>query len=124
MKTVAKLRDRLRKLHERTAETPLFNPVFQLSHDLSRELETGALSLDDMESLVAELECEALQSRAGRLRRLVAPTNPDENLARVAALLDEEDGFSSSAPAGKSRCCMRCSPRTPRSCSIRRRPMP
>ncbi len=94
MKTVAKLRDRLRKLHERTSETPLFNPVFQLSHDLSRDLETGALSLDDMEGLVAELECEALQSRAGRLRRLVAPTDPQENLSRIAALLDEEDGFS------------------------------
>jgi len=93
MDTVAKLRDRLRKLHEQTAETPLFNPVFQLSHDLSRDLETGALSLDDMEGLVAELECEALQNRAGRLRRLIAPTHPDENLARVAALLDEEDGF-------------------------------
>lgn len=94
MKTVAKLRDRLRKLHERTAETPLFNPVFQLSHDLSRELENGGIGLDDMESLVAELECEALQSRAARLRRLLAPTSPDENLARVAALLNEEDSFS------------------------------
>jgi phosphoenolpyruvate carboxylase len=94
MKTVAKLRDRLRKLHERTAETPLFNPVFQFSHDLSRELENGGIGLDDMESLVAELECEALQSRAARLRRLLAPTSPDENLARVAALLNEEDSFS------------------------------
>jgi phosphoenolpyruvate carboxylase len=93
MKTVAKLRDRLRKLHERTAETPLFNPVFQLSHDLSRELETGALSLDDMEGLVAELECEACKAApdacAGWWRRPIRG-----NLARIAALLDEEDGFS------------------------------
>lgn len=94
MKTVEALRERLQVLHQRTAETPLFNPVFQLSHDLSRQLEGGALSLDGVESLVAELECEALQSRAARLRRLVAPTDPAQNLERVAALLNEEDGFS------------------------------
>lgn len=94
MKTVGALRERLQRLHERTAETPLFNPVFQLSHDLSRLLEGGSLDLDDIERLVAELECEALQSRAARLRRLVAPTDPEDNLARITALLNEEDGFS------------------------------
>lgn len=93
MKTVAQLRERLQALHQRTTETPLFNPVFQLSHDLSRELEAGTLSLDDMAALVAELECEALQSRAVRLRRLVAPTVAEANLSRIAALLNEEDGF-------------------------------
>ncbi|WP_225206920.1 phosphoenolpyruvate carboxylase [Novosphingobium huizhouense] len=94
MKTGEALRERLQALHQRTAETPLFNPVFQLSHDLSRQLESGALTLDGVEALVAELECEALQSRAARLRRLVAPTEPAQNLDRVAALLNEEDGFS------------------------------
>lgn len=94
MKTVVKLRARLQKLHERTAETPLFNPVFQLSHDLSRELEGGAMDLDDIDNLVAELECEALQSRAVRLRRLIAPTVADDNLSRIAALNPEESGFS------------------------------
>ncbi|MFN4135768.1 MAG: phosphoenolpyruvate carboxylase [Novosphingobium sp.] len=94
MKTVAKLKARLQKLHERTAETPLFNPVFQLSHDLSRQIEAGDLSLDDVEALVSELECEALQSRAARLRRLVAPTDSAENLSRIAALNPEEAGFS------------------------------
>ena len=94
MKTVAKLKARLQKLHERTAETPLFNPVFQLSHDLSRLLEGGDLSLSDIDNLVAELECEALQSRAARLKRLVAPTAPAENLALIEALNPEEAGFS------------------------------
>lgn len=93
MKTVAKLRARLQQLHERTAETPLFNPVFQLSHDLSRELEGGAMDLGDIEMLVAELECEALQNRAGRLRRLIAPTDAGDNIGRIGALLNEEDSF-------------------------------
>lgn len=94
MKTVAKLRARLQKLHERTAETPLFNPVFQLSHDLSRLLEDGGLNLDDLDSLVTEMECEALQSRAVRLRRLIAPTVEAENLSRIASINPEEAGFS------------------------------
>lgn len=94
MKTVVKLRARLQKLHERTAETPLFNPVFQLSHDLSRQLEGGGMDLNDMDALVAELECEALQSRAVRLRKLVAPTAADANLSRIASLNPEEAGFS------------------------------
>jgi len=94
MTTVQSLRDRLQHLHERTAETPLFNPVFQLSHDLSRELEAGTITLDAIERLVAELECEALQTRAARLRALVAPTDAEQNLSRIVALLNEEDGFS------------------------------
>jgi phosphoenolpyruvate carboxylase len=94
MDTVDTLRNRLQELHARTAETPLFNPVIQLSHDLSRRLESGALDLAAMESLVAALECEGLQARAVRLRHLIAPTDPAENLERLSALLNEEDGFS------------------------------
>jgi phosphoenolpyruvate carboxylase len=73
VKTVAELEARLAALHERTRETPLFNPVFQLSLDLSRALEGGQLSLDEVAGLVAALECEGLRSRALRLRRLLAP---------------------------------------------------
>lgn len=73
MNTVAELTERLQELHRRTQDTPLFNPVFQLSLDLSRELESGRMSLEDMAALIAELECDALQSRARRLRRLVEP---------------------------------------------------
>ena len=56
MKTVADLRQRMQELHLRTAETPLYNPVFQLSHELSRGLEDGEGDLTQIESLVAELE--------------------------------------------------------------------
>ncbi|MFM7350553.1 MAG: phosphoenolpyruvate carboxylase [Erythrobacter sp.] len=73
MRTVADLEARLGELHKRTRETPLFNPVFQLSLDLSRGLEGGELSLGDLGNLVAELECDGLKARANRLRGLVAP---------------------------------------------------
>ena len=85
MRSVADLLARLQELHERTAETPLFNPVFQLSLDLSRLIERGELSLDDCAGLIAELECHALQSRAARLRRMARPGDeeslPGETLA-------------------------------------------
>ena len=83
----------MQELHLRTAETPLYNPVFQLSHELSRTLEDGEGDLSQIEALVAELECDALKSRAARLGRLLAPTPIDENLAAFGDLLREEDGF-------------------------------
>ncbi|MFM7378621.1 MAG: phosphoenolpyruvate carboxylase [Erythrobacter sp.] len=81
MKTVADLEARLGELHQRTRETPLFNPVFQLSLDLSRAIESGETSLDDVAALVAQLECDGLKARAHKLRRLLATA---ENCAEDA----------------------------------------
>ncbi len=83
LRSVAALTDRLRDLHQRTVETPLFNPVFQLSLDLSRQIESGDLSLDLCEALIAEMECDGLRRRAERLRTLVAPVDPAANLASI-----------------------------------------
>jgi len=94
MKTASELLARLQELHVRTAETPLFNPVFQISLDLSRLIEDGALDLGGVEALIAELECEALKARATRLRGLLAPVGEDENLARFAALAGQARDFA------------------------------
>ncbi len=91
MTDIASLEARLQDLHERTRETPLFNPVFQLGLELSRNLEDGALSLDAISGLVAELECEGLQARARRLHRLVAPMAPEVNRTTVRARADTGD---------------------------------
>ncbi len=92
MKHVDDLLERLQELHQRTQETPLFNPVFQLGLDLSRLLESGEIDLDALEVLVEELECASLQSRAKRLQRLVSPVAPEANSealsARLAAVTD------------------------------------
>ena len=82
MKTVADLRARLQDLHQRTSETPLFNPVFQLGHDVSRALESGAMDLDIVDQLVSNLSCEALESRARRVHKLLAPVDVASNQAR------------------------------------------
>ena len=76
--------ERLGVLHQRTVESPLFNPVFQLSLELSRQLESGAITLVDAASLAAELECDSLVDRANRLIRLLAPMGIDDN--RAAAI--------------------------------------
>ncbi|MBU7580647.1 MAG: phosphoenolpyruvate carboxylase [Porphyrobacter sp.] len=89
MKTVAALEARLGELHQRTRETPLFNPVFQLSLDVSRALEGGDLRLDDVAALVAELECDGLKSRARKLRALLAPP-----AAAPTPLTGSEDDFA------------------------------
>ncbi|HWK41793.1 MAG TPA: phosphoenolpyruvate carboxylase [Croceibacterium sp.] len=83
MRTLGDLTERLQALHERTAETPLFNPVFQLSLDLSRLIESGELTLAHCDALIAELECDALKSRAERLRKLVAPVSPAANAEAI-----------------------------------------
>ncbi|MGV3555573.1 MAG: phosphoenolpyruvate carboxylase [Croceibacterium sp.] len=91
MNSVEDLLDRLAALHKRTEETPLFNPVFQLSLDLSRAIEGGQISLDACEALIADLEGRALESRAGHLRALAAPVEPEANLAAVAAVAEGAD---------------------------------
>ncbi len=91
MTNVADLEARLKDLHVRTAETPLFNPVFQLGLELSRKLESGELTLNDIEGLVAEMECEGLRARAMRLDRLVGPLDEGENHQKIEAVAKGED---------------------------------
>lgn len=80
MKSTDDLRARLKDLHALTAQTPLFNPVFQLSLDVSRVLEGKAIDLKQIEAMVSDLECESLQSRAARLLRLLSPVARADNL--------------------------------------------
>ena len=97
MTLLAELDARLQALHSRTAETPLFNPVFQVGLELSRRIESGELPLSEVGALVAELECEGLLARATRLERLVAPLAPASNHARIALLADAPDFASFAA---------------------------
>jgi len=85
------LTERLQQLHRSTVETPLFNPVFQLAHDLSRQLEAGEISFDDIEAAIAELEVKTLDSRAQRLTRMVAPVDAPSNQAALAEALETGD---------------------------------
>ena len=81
-------RDRLNELHALTAQNPLFNPVFQLSLDISRDLEGGRRSLDALDGIIEGLECEAMQSRARRLYRLLSPVDQSDNAGAFRALAE------------------------------------
>jgi len=85
------LSERLKELHVRTRETPLFNPVFQLGLDLSRALEGGTSDLDALEALVEELECASLNARKDRMRALVAPSGSQ---SAVTATSDKNEDFA------------------------------
>ena len=89
--SVADLDARLHELHPQTAETPLFNPVFQLGLELSRLIEQGDMTLDQIESLIAEIECESLRARAARLDRIVGPIALADNDRQLDALASEDD---------------------------------
>lgn len=89
--TVEALVARLHELHGRTEETPLFNPAFQLSLDLSRLLESGELTLGQCADMIDELELAGLDDRANRARRLVAPIAMADNRKALAEALDEPD---------------------------------
>lgn len=73
---VDELLERLAELAQRTAETPLFNPVFQLAHEVSRELERGATGLDEVAASIDTLYAASLDSRAARIARLLGGEAP------------------------------------------------
>lgn len=106
--TVKDLKDRLRELHQRTAETPLFNPVFQLGLELSRWLESGKMTLDDIDILIVEMECEGLRARAGQIHdslETVAVAENEASFTQVAEAIARPADFPAFArrwrrPAG------------------------
>lgn len=91
MTGISDLSEQLQELHQQTVETPLFNPVFQLAHNLSRKLEAGEMSLDDFEALIAELEIAALGERAHRLESMASPIGADANEAALGDTLETGD---------------------------------
>src|SRR5262245_48795150 len=97
MKTAAELSARLQELHPRTAESPLFNPVFQLSLEISRALEGEGLSIPEVGAIVSELECESLMSRANRLVRLLSPMAIADNRRAFAELANGAESFEAFA---------------------------
>ncbi len=96
MTKVADLNARLQEMHALTSQAPLYNPVFQLSLDLSRQIEGGELGFKDLNTLVSELECDALQSRAAKLHRLLSPVSVADNDTALAKIAQDEtfDAFA------------------------------
>ncbi len=62
------LRDELKRLRTQIPDNPALNPILHVAFDLSRRLESGAVSFDEMKHLAGRLMDRACVRRARRLR--------------------------------------------------------
>jgi phosphoenolpyruvate carboxylase len=63
-----KLREELRALRRQIPDTPALNPIVNVAFDLSRRLEAGEFSFDDLKALAGRLMDRACVERARQLR--------------------------------------------------------
>ena len=66
-----KLRDELKALRSRIPDQPNLNPIINVAFDLSRQLESGKISFEDVKELATRLMDKACVHRALRLREQV-----------------------------------------------------
>lgn len=63
-----KLREELRALRRQIPDTPALNPIVNVAFDLSRRLEAGEITFDELKALAGRLMDRACVERARRLR--------------------------------------------------------
>jgi phosphoenolpyruvate carboxylase len=85
--SIAALRQTLARHHALTSQTPLFNPVGQLGFDLSRDLEAGRITLNDIAALTNELEGTAFLERAKRRHDFAAPVDTASNIKKFGDIV-------------------------------------
>lgn len=66
-----KLRAELRRLRTRIPDRPALNPIVNVAFDLSRQLESGQISFEDLRALATRLMDRACVLRARRLRERI-----------------------------------------------------
>ncbi len=98
------------QLVERQDEDPFGNPVRAIALQLSRRLDEGSLSIEDINGLVCRLRDDAFETRAARLARYVGldgvpggPVKTDTRLRRIAARLIRPDPDDSPIPLAQFR---------------------
>src|SRR5262245_27944969 len=66
-----RLRDELRAMRTQIPDSPALNPIVSLAFNLSRRLESGEISFDELKSLAGRLMDRACVQRALHLRERV-----------------------------------------------------
>jgi phosphoenolpyruvate carboxylase len=89
---------RLRAAREAAAADPFGDPVLLVALDISRALDEGRLTIEDLAAQVARLAREAAGDRAARLAAQVGLGDDAAALARVAARLVRPDPEDSPVP--------------------------
>ena len=82
-----RLKGRLEDLRGRINKDPLSNPVRQLAHEVSVEIESGSLSLEDLSGLVKSLSDDAFSARAGYLSSYLGMKDADADHHTLADMV-------------------------------------
>ena len=80
-------RERLAAFRARLTDEPRYNPVAQLSFELSRDLEAGTVSRQDLTCLIHSLGKASFKARARALADYVGPLDMDENRKRLKSAI-------------------------------------
>lgn len=83
------LRDKLRELRTYIPDSPWLNPITCVAFDLSRRLESGEISFNDMKGLAGRLMDRACVTRARRLRDRMRLESHAETLAEFSQFIDD-----------------------------------
>jgi phosphoenolpyruvate carboxylase len=85
--TRAALESTLANLRERAAADPFSNPIVLFALDLTRRIDRGDISQDDLDRLIRDLTVDAFAGRASRLGAYLGETDPAANRAAIVAHL-------------------------------------
>lgn len=86
------LRDELREMRAKIPDRPAMNPIVNLAFDLSRRLESGEFSFEDIKALAGRLMDRAFIRRAKSLRERVGYADQADTLRDFSAFVEETMG--------------------------------
>lgn len=82
------LRDELRRLRMQVPDSPQLNPIVSLAFDMSRRLEAGDVSLDDLRALAGRLMDRACIHRARMLRERIGFSDHAQTIKEFSAFVE------------------------------------
>ncbi len=82
------LRSQLQVFNDRVRDEPKYNPVAQIAYHLSRDLEAGRITTDQLGDLTDKLAIESLKARAAAIAAHVGPIDMTTNRSRLKAAIE------------------------------------
>ena len=86
------LRDELRELRKKIPDQPGLNPITRVAFELSRKLESGQISFDELKTLAGRLMDKACVYRARRLRKRMGYVDHETTLKEFAEAVSASIG--------------------------------
>ena len=83
------LRGELKRLRAQIPDNPSLNPILNVAFDLSRRLEAGNVTFDDVKGLAGRLMDRACVQRARRLRKKIGYTSQADTLKDFTAYIEK-----------------------------------